>query len=364
MNNKKLKVLFVLNHFQFSDGIAATMRTLIDSIDLSKFEIHLLPLFKLDKSFFAPVKSKLTLHKGFGFYFKGFSKILDLLPKKWLYRFLVREKFDVEVSYQFFGISSSIVSASKNPNKICWLHIINPGTENEIPRKSKCFSKIVTVSKSTGDTLKSFGLNDTVCCYNIIDEEAIYKASNEILPIKKDKKYAVVTVGRIHSQKAILRQLRSIHEIVKQVQNVEFWIVGDGPELLEARKYVEKYNLEDFVKLLGEQKNPYKFIAKADLFFCGSLREGFSTACQEAAILGIPIVSTEVDGANELIEIAQSGRVIPNDEKNIIDSLIEILADDSLISSWKKLAERNKSRFYKKARLEKIEALIENSINN
>ena len=49
-------------------------------------------------------------------------------------------------------------------------------------------------------------------------------------PISKTKKYSVVTVARLAPDKAFMRYLECIKEITKQINNVEFWIVGGGSE--------------------------------------------------------------------------------------------------------------------------------------
>lgn len=357
-STQKKKILFVIAHFEFSNGISSTLRSLIDEIDQEKFEIHVLPLFKVDEKFIEPIKSKFILHKGFGFYFRGFSKIVKRIPAKWLYHLFIREKFDLEVAYQFFGNVSDILASSNNPNKISWLHIINPNSEHEIKSKAKVFNKIITVSESVAEKLNKMGVCNTYTCYNLLHEDVIAQKAKEPISLSFENKTIVATVARISSEKAFIRQLRCIETISKNIENVEYWIIGNGPCFAEVKEYIKSHNMDSYVKLLGKQNNPYKYLAKADLYLCGSLREGFSTACQEAAILGIPVITTEVDGANELITLTGCGRVIPNEESAITEDLKNILSDDTIISQWKETAERNKSKLYKAARIAKIEKVL------
>lgn len=69
------KVLFVTNHFRFSNGVAAVLKSLIDNINQEEFDVHLLTLYEFDKKFAEPINDKATFHTGFGFYFRGFDKL-------------------------------------------------------------------------------------------------------------------------------------------------------------------------------------------------------------------------------------------------------------------------------------------------
>ncbi len=352
---KRKRILFVTNHFRFSNGVASVLRSLIDNLDQSRFDVHLLTLYEFNEEFAAPIRDKATFHKGFGFYFRGFDQITKFIPLKLLYKAFVREDYDLEVAFQF-GLPTKILSVSPNPNKICWMHTYDSNlTLKNYYRK---FPKIVNVAKVGSEKLRKEGFIQADYCYNIIDEEYIVKKASESNNIPITSKKVVVTVCRIDPDKAMLRQIKSIEEIRGIDKKYEFWIVGSGTDFSIVQHYVSKHDLDSYIKLFGRQTNPYKYLAKASLYFCGSLREGFSTACQEAAILGIPIVTTNVDGAKELIEEAQCGRVIENTEESIINNLSEILSNDKLISTWKETAIQNSHKFYKKSRIEKIENIL------
>ena len=351
------KILFVTNHFRFSNGVAAVLRSLIDNVDQSRFDIHLLTLYEFDKRFAEPIKNKATFHNGFGFYFRGFDKLTSFIPLKWLYKLFVRDKYDLEVAFQF-GLPTKMISVSDNPNKICWMH----GYDTKMILKSfyQKYKQIITVSRIATEKLNLDGFSKGKCdyCYNIIDEDIIHNLEKEPIDIKKTHKYVVITVGRQSVEKAGVRQLECIKEYYSHNQNCEFWIIGDGTEFSQMQQYYEANNMRGYVKLLGQQKNPYKYMKAADIYFCGSTREGFSTACQEAALMGLPVISTDVDGAKELIEEADCGIVIENSLNAIIDAFKGILSNEDILIEWISFARRNKCKFYKKTRIERIEKTL------
>ena len=69
--------------------------------------------------------------------------------------------------------------------------------------------------------------------------------------------------------------------------------------------------------------------------------EGYSTSCTEAVMLGVPVVSTQVSGAEEIIESAESGLVVENTEDGLYENLKKILEDPEVICRW----ERNIAEF-------------------
>lgn len=356
MCKNKIKVLFVLNHLQFSDGVAATLLSLVRNINMDDFDIHILPLYKHDSAFTEPIKEIATIHRGIGCYFKGLSTLLSFFPLKWLYRFWIKGNYDMEIAYQF-GMSTKILSVSPNQKKICWMH----GFDNGMILKKyyKKFLKVISVSKIGSKKLKTEGLNSDYC-YNIIDECNIYNKSKEPAVISKSKQYLLITICRLSPEKALLREIECIKNANIGHKRFELWIIGDGPEKEKIQKYIDSNNIGDSIKMLGQQDNPHKYLTKADLYLCGSLNEGFNTACQEAAILGIPVVSTDVDGAEELIKITEAGRVVPNSKDGIQSVFNEIIENPSLLDTWKMNAENNKIKLYKDARIKKIENILKN----
>lgn len=58
------------------------------------------------------------------------------------------------------------------------------------------------------------------------------------------------------------------------------------------QKLTKNLQLKDDVLFLGFKNNPFKYIAKADLFVLSSLWEGFPNVLIEAMVCGLPIIST------------------------------------------------------------------------
>ncbi len=119
------------------------------------------------------------------------------------------------------------------------------------------------------------------------------------------------------------------------------WILGEGEERQNLEAAIDKYQLADCVKLLGYQKNPYKYMVKSDLFVCSSFYEGFSTVVSEAVILGIPIVTTDCTGAKEILRDSEYGLITGIDDDSLFEGLKKMLWDKQLYQHYKdKVLER------------------------
>ena len=83
---------------------------------------------------------------------------------------------------------------------------------------------------------------------------------------------------------------------------------------------------------------------------CSSFSEGYSTACAEAAILGIPIITTAVAGAEEIINDAECGLVTGLDDESLKAGLRKILTHQDLITQWREIMKTTCQHFKLPAR--------------
>ena len=77
---------------------------------------------------------------------------------------------------------------------------------------------------------------------------------------------------------------------------------------------------------------------QADVFICSSRSEGFSTAVTEALVLGLPVVTTECAGMDELLSNGQYGIICENNNLALEKAIMTILDNPSSLESWRKKA--------------------------
>ena len=75
-------------------------------------------------------------------------------------------------------------------------------------------------------------------------------------------------------------------------------------------KEIEKYGLQQNVKMLGNISEPHRFIGNMDALLLLSFREVFPMVVIEAIATGTPIISIDVGGINEAVINGESGVLI------------------------------------------------------
>jgi len=84
--------------------------------------------------------------------------------------------------------------------------------------------------------------------------------------------------------------------------------------------------------MVGFQENPFKYIAKSDVFVLSSLSEGLPGSLIEAMALGVPVASTDCpSGPSEIIESGKNGILVPvGDAHSLASACISVLNDNEL----------------------------------
>lgn len=90
-------------------------------------------------------------------------------------------------------------------------------------------------------------------------------------------------------------------------------IVGDGALLAEYRKLADATGAADTIEFVGRLDPPatIREMALADGLVCSSIYESFGAAPVEAAVLGTPVVSTEVGYMTTLLRGERDGILVP-----------------------------------------------------
>ena len=101
-----------------------------------------------------------------------------------------------------------------------------------------------------------------------------------------------VTVGRLSPEKNHARLIRSFQAVHRAHPEARLLIVGGGPLRAELQQQIDDAGLSDVTFLTGAQRNPHALLAASDCFVLSSLYEGQPMVLLEAAICGLPIVST------------------------------------------------------------------------
>jgi glycosyltransferase involved in cell wall biosynthesis len=149
----------------------------------------------------------------------------------------------------------------------------------------------------------------------------------------------IVSVARLHPQKDLGTALRALARL--DTRSI-LAIVGDGPRDEELRRTARELGVQDRVRFLGYRSDATDYVAAADVFCLSSVWEARALAAQEAILLGVPVVSTDVGGMSELIEDGVSGRLVPKgDDGAFAAALAELLDSPALRTRLAQSARRD-----------------------
>jgi len=105
-------------------------------------------------------------------------------------------------------------------------------------------------------------------------------------------------------------------------------VAGEGPLRGTLEDAVREAGLERDVELLGYVRDPERLIRTATCMVLLSRAEGLPQVLVQAAAVGTPFVSSDVDGARELVAMGARGIVVPiGDEDGAARAAAAILAD-------------------------------------
>ncbi|MDO4431823.1 MAG: glycosyltransferase [Aerococcaceae bacterium] len=354
------KICFAFNNLQFSDGISRSVIGIANALALrNDVEVTLRPLFICDKSVLPLLSEKIKVKPLFRFYFRGLSQLIYRLPKRLLYRMIFKESYDIEVGFQYFIATKAVASSDRQAKHYIWMH----GYDEGLLMKEHYLKadKVMCVSKYNANRLthKLEGRVPVQVCYNPIDDESIRQQAAQQPPMKRPEVPLLVTVGRLSPEKGFVRLIKVLARLRQEKYAFHLWLIGNGPEREHLEALIQEGALTENVTLLGEQSNPHQYTAQADIFVCASFAEGYSTACCEASILGVPVISTDVSGAREIIADAQAGLVVDLDDDSLYDGLKRVLNTPELITQWKHTLQASRQNFYYENRIAQLYQVLE-----
>ena len=161
---------------------------------------------------------------------------------------------------------------------------------------------------------------------NIIDPQAL-KA--QAARAENREGSHVVFLGRMSEPKNPLRMLRVLEQLAQLEPELKALVIGAGELEEQVRESWEKSPAKAHIRLLGFQSNPYGLLENTGVLLMTSLWEGTPMCALEAMALGVPIVSTPVDGMCQLVEPGKSGFLETTDEA-LAQRCADILRDGAL----------------------------------
>lgn len=172
-----------------------------------------------------------------------------------------------------------------------------------------------------------------------VDEEHFSREKTEAgllyseLGIEKERP-VVLFICRLHPQKRPFLMLEIAQKVKMRIPGVVFAVVGDGPQESELREKVQSMGISDTVRFLGAKKDVRPYYRDAKVTLVCSLKEGLSLTAYESCAMGVPVVSSDVGGQRDLVDLS-TGALVPClqteaesfDDRNFLQEEIQAYVD-------------------------------------
>ncbi len=157
----------------------------------------------------------------------------------------------------------------------------------------------------------------------------------------------IVTAARLAKQKQLDGLLRAFAQVVK-AKPARLLILGEGPLRGELEQLCQELGIADSVAMPGHESNPYRYMAKADLFVLASAWEGCPIALQEAMAAGAAVVVTDAPGGmKDVVESGKYGRMVPTGDPDALAAeILYLLARPELRHHYRSQAQQRALDFH------------------
>ncbi len=338
----KKRLLFCIRDFK-QGGVPRCLQSLLQHLDVNQYDVKVYCMHQ-DGPYNGNmpncevlsedriIRSLLTYRNNASIYDKLLKAIRTIGRKlfrwdllDWRFKKVVKQiTCDVAIAYAE-GFPARFVSHVNSKKKIVWIH--NDYRFDSSPAADTPFELFDTIVCCSNSSKASFVelypqfAAKSLSLHNFTNDSYIQSKSCEDVNDVDFEKFTVISIGRIDYPKHF-DIIPTIASRLKKCIDFNWYIVGDGPDAIknELVNEIRKYGVEGCVHLLGMKDNPYKYLAKANVFAMTSRFECYPTVVNEALVLGVPVVSNDIPVAHEMIS-PDNG--IITDYEHFADAIIQ-----------------------------------------
>lgn len=182
---------------------------------------------------------------------------------------------------------------------------------------------------------------------NPVDLDAIRRSAGETLDADDGaglETPMIVAAGRLADVKNYPLLIEAL-ALVRARVPARLVVLGDGDRLQELRRLAADRGVADAITWCGFQQNPWKYIARADVFALTSRYEGFGNVVAEAMACGVPVVATRSAGTEDVVHDGVNGLLVPHSAERVASALSRLLLDRGERDRMAAAARQSANRF-------------------
>ena len=349
---KKIRLVHVVNNLSVG-GVSRVLLDLCDQADLNKYDISIICLSSnLEMLHQSPLRKGIDLFT-FKYFFDTFYTLRRYLYLTYYKR--VTAKRSKQVIDKIIQIQPDIIHFHILPRELMIGHLIlevmpevkmvftdhlmriGEDDYSYINRAllkiayRKLYSKfnVISVSKSVERSNRMNGFLSQHKKHRLI-ENRIDCSKYDLTKKASKQTVNVVYVARLSIVKGHMDLLKA-WEVVSKKWDCKLFLIGDGELYDELFQYSEKYIDNGSVVFAGSVDNVTDFLQISDFAVFPSYKEGLPMALLEQAVIGLPVVASDIPELTDIIEHETHGLIFKVGNVPDLINKLEIMIDNKLL---------------------------------
>lgn len=170
----------------------------------------------------------------------------------------------------------------------------------------------------------------------------------------------IISIGRLIPQKNHIMLINAFSQIAESYRHINLLIYGEGFLRDKLEEKIKSLQLSNRILLNGVVDNINDELYKSMIFVLSSDYEGQSNALLEAMAIGMPCITTNCSGINEIIDNTNGILISQNNVEELVDALVKLINNREIRSVIGSNARKSMNRFT----VEEISLLWLNLIKN
>ncbi len=141
--------------------------------------------------------------------------------------------------------------------------------------------------------------------------------------------FTVLAVSRLSHEK----QLHILIDAIALIKDVDLVIVGDGPLRLSLERRAKEGGVEGRVRFAGRQEDTTAYYQHANVFAHSSRYEGYGMTLMEAALAGLPMVTTDVGIVGDVLKGGEEVLIVAPNAEAFAGALMRLKNEEAFAST-------------------------------
>ena len=226
---------------------------------------------------------------------------------------------------------AALTARTSAPRLVLTRHVLFPMSSFHRLTRQRV-ARVIAVSEAVAASLRSqkiFADDQITVVRHGIDLERFRPRSTS----QTSGTLRVAMIGELSPVKGSEDFVKAAAAIAAERNDVQFALIGrdnsaNGEYLRKLRQQIEALSLSQRVELIESKIDVTDFLSTVDVLVSASQTEAFGLAIAEAMACGVSVVATMTEGAREIIDDKETGRLVPiGDSAELARVTLALLAD-------------------------------------